>query len=58
MKVSELIKILQDECEDDDPEVRIEVIEWVYGEQGWQSTPLDFSTAYRSGGEVIIHTLH
>lgn len=58
MKVSELIEILQGECQDDDPEVCIEVSEWVYEAQEWQNTPLDFDTAYRGGGKVIIHTLH
>lgn len=57
MKVSELIEILQDECQDDDPEVCIEVSEWVYEAQEWQNTPLDFDTAYRGNGKVIIHTL-
>lgn len=57
MKVSELIDILQNECQDDDPEVCIKVSEWVYEAQEWQSTPLDVDTAYRSGGKVIIHTL-
>ena len=57
MKVSELIGILQGECQDDDPEVCIEVSEWVYEAQEWQNTPLDFDTTYRGGGKVIIHTL-
>ena len=53
MKVSELIGILQSECQDDDPEVCIEV----YEAQEWQNTPLDFDDAYRNGGKVIIHML-
>ena len=57
MKVSELIEILQDECQDDDPEVCIEVSEWVYEAQEWQNTPLDFDAAYRGNGKVIIHAL-
>ena len=57
MKVSEFIEMLQDECQDDDPEVCIEVSEWVYEAQEWQSTPLDVDTAYRSGGKVIVNTL-
>ena len=47
MKVSELIGILQSECQDDNPEVCIKVSEWVYEAQEWQSTPLDVDTAYR-----------
>lgn len=57
MKVSAFIEMLQDECQDDDPEVCIKVSEWVYEAQEWQSTPLDVDTAYRSGGKVIVNTL-